>query len=126
MLWGICRSTVRLYESRCGLAWWYRMVRSDGGVVVKLAVWLTSGIGVQFGKHRPFVSCTVLENGSVPVVSISREATILAISKNSPKPPRTAVLPSPMTSQAKPNRGAKLLSDGFLYNPKPVVPVMSC
>src|SRR6185436_12618628 len=38
-----------------------------------------------------------------------------------PAPPRTAVLPLPATSQAKPRRGARFLSDGFDPNGAPTV-----
>ena len=38
-----------------------------------------------------------------------------------PAPPRTAVLPLPATSHAKPRRGATLPSDGFFANGAPTV-----
>src|SRR6266545_48014 len=38
-----------------------------------------------------------------------------------PAPPRTAVLPLPATSHAKPRRGATFPSDGFLPNGAPTV-----
>ena len=42
------------------------------------------------------------------------ELVVLAMSYRSAKPPRRAVLLFPVTSQAKPTRGPKLRSDGFL------------
>ena len=38
-----------------------------------------------------------------------------------PAPPRTDVLPSPLTSQANPTRGATVFSDGFLNSVVSVV-----
>ena len=47
-------------------------------------------------------------NGGVPVVAIASACAYRPRSKSSPNPPRIAVDPSPLTSQANPNRGLKL------------------
>src|SRR6185312_5543605 len=54
-----------------------------------------------------------LPNGGTRFVWKSEKPRV-AMSYRNAKPPRTAVLPSPITSQAKPSRGLKLCNEGFL------------
>src|SRR5262245_7909517 len=57
------------------------------------------------------------ENAAIPNALLNGPS----VSWYTPAPPRSAVLPSPVRSQAKPTRGATLRSDGFSPNGSPTV-----
>src|SRR5205809_3850036 len=57
------------------------------------------------------------ENAAMPNALLNGPS----VSWYTPAPPRTAVLPLPFTSHAKPTRGAQFFSDGFSPNGAPTV-----
>src|SRR5436190_24155057 len=57
------------------------------------------------------------ENAAMPNALLNGPS----VSWYTPAPPRTAVLPLPATSHAKPTRGARLPSEGFSPNGSPTV-----